>query len=153
MPDMTKQAVTTPSQEQLSYLWDQYKYHHSLCWQAVYKIVAVTIVLTVLPYAKQDLTNLLGCWILVPPLIGTLFALFGVFVVNNELRLFANAKVAHHSLQDRFLSNVLTESDVTNIVRHDYHAGKSTSTRPGFLGRAMQFLRGVRAKMKGPRCT
>ena len=150
---MTNEAVTTPPQEQLSYLWDQYTYHHGLCWKAVYKIVAVVIVLAVLPYAKLELTQPLGYWMLVPPVIGTLFAFFGLFVVNNELRLFANAKVAHHSLQNRFLSSVLPESDVANMAGHDYQASKSTSTRPGFLGRVMRFLCGVRAKMNGPRWT
>lgn len=65
--------------------------------------VAVVIALDVLPYAKAELTNLLGRWMLVPPGIGILFAAFGIFIVNNELRLFANAKVALHSLQDRYL--------------------------------------------------
>jgi hypothetical protein len=153
MADMTNESATTPPQEQLSYLWDQYTYHHGLCWKAVYKIVAVVIVLAVLPYAKLDLTKPLGYWMLVPPIIGTLFAFFGVFVVNNELRLFANAKVAHHSVQKRFHSRVLTESDLAKMTVNDYEASKSTSRPPDFLGRAMQFLRGVHAKMKGPRWT
>lgn len=120
--------MTPPAQEQLSYLWDQYKYHHGLCWKAVYKIVVVVVVLTVLPYAKPELTKLLGYWMLVPPLIGTLFAAFGVFVVNNELRLFAKAKVAHHSLRNRFLSSVLTESDVTNMARHNIKPSRARWT-------------------------
>ncbi len=90
MADMNKQEVTpatqqvTPSTEQLSYLWNEYKYRHGLCWKAVYKIVAVVVVLTVLPYARPDVTKLLGYWMVIPSLLGTLFAAFGVFIVNNE---------------------------------------------------------------------
>jgi hypothetical protein len=64
MADVSKQAATDPIEVQLRYLWDQYKYHHGLCWNAVYKIVAVVIVLAVLPYVKPELTKLLGtgCW-------------------------------------------------------------------------------------------
>ncbi len=118
MADMNKQEVTpatqqvTPSTEQLSYLWNEYKYRHGLCWKAVYKIVAVVVVLTVLPYARPDVTKLLGYWMVIPSLLGTLFAAFGVFIVNNELRLFAKTKVAHHCLENRFLSTVFRESDV-----------------------------------------
>ena len=101
-----------PKQEQLGYLWDVYKYRHGLCWQAVYKIVAVVIVLAVLPYAKVELIEFLGQWMLVPPIIGTLFAAFGVFVVNNELKLFSYVKVAHHSLEKQFLESVLKDDKV-----------------------------------------
>jgi hypothetical protein len=128
MADTSNQEVTAPDQERLSYLWDQYKYHHGLCWKAVYKIVAVVIILAVLPYAKPELTRVLGRWMLVPPLIGTLFAAFGVFVVNNELRLFAKAKVAHHSLQNQFLSSVLTTSDVRKMAGHDIKPSRARWT-------------------------
>jgi hypothetical protein len=99
----------TPTPEQLNYLWDQYKYRHGLCWKAVYKIVAVVIVLAVLPHAKKELTasTSLGNWMLVPPIIGALLAAFGVFVVNNELRLFSQVKVAHNALQKRFFERFL----------------------------------------------
>ena len=52
-------------------------------------------------------------WMLVPPVIGTLLAAFGLFVVNNELRLFSQVKIAHHVLQERFLESVLKDGDIT----------------------------------------
>ncbi len=55
---------------------------------------------------------------LVPPAIGTMLAALGVFVVNNELRLFAKVKIAHHNLQDEFLSSVFSEGDVKDATLH-----------------------------------
>src|SRR5690349_9343143 len=112
MANLSNQSPAPSSEDHLGYLWDQYRYRHSLCWKAVYKIVAVVIVLAVLPYAKPELTEPLGYWILIPPVIGTLFAAFGVFVVNNELRLFSQVKIAHHVLQEQLLQTVLTDQDV-----------------------------------------
>jgi cytochrome bd-type quinol oxidase subunit 1 len=128
MSDTNNQGVPLPSEAQLNYLWNEYKYRHGLCWQAVYKIVAVVTVLGVLPYTKPDLTKLLGYWMLVSPAIGTLFAAFGILVVNNELKLFAQAKVAHHNLQNRFLSGVLT-TDVLDFAKHEMSPSEARWTR------------------------
>jgi hypothetical protein len=96
--------------EDLKYLWDVYKYRHELCWSAIYKITVAVIALAALPYAaKPGLTGALGGWMLVPPVIGTAFAAYGIFVINNELHLFSKAKLAYHSLQNRFLEAVLSE--------------------------------------------
>jgi len=63
-----------------------------------------------------------------------LFAAFGVFIVNNELRLFAKTKVAHNCLENRFLSTVLKESevlkesDVKKIVRDDMNPSNARWT-------------------------
>ena len=128
MSDVSNQEVKPPTQEQLSYLWDEYKYRHGLCWKAVYKIITVVIVLAVLPYAKPDLINLLGRWMLVPSVIGTLLAAFGVFVVNNRLRLFSQVKVAHHVLQKQFLESVLKEGDARNMAVDDLKLSKARWT-------------------------
>src|SRR5213595_980459 len=80
--------------DELNYVWDEYKYRHELCWQAIYKLAASAVVLGVLPYPNAKLTQVLGDWMLVPPVLATLLIAFGVFVVNNELRLFAKIKVA-----------------------------------------------------------
>jgi hypothetical protein len=70
------------------------------------------IALGALPYVNDRLAALLGGAMLVPPVIGTLLALFGIFVVNNELRLFAYAKVAHNHLHNQFLTNLIVDPDV-----------------------------------------
>ena len=39
MSGVSNQKLELPTQEQLSYLWDEYKYRHGLCWKAVYMII------------------------------------------------------------------------------------------------------------------
>ncbi len=109
---VSDQEWQSSDQEQLSHLWDEYKYRHGLCWQAVYKVIAAVLFLGGLPYVQPELTNDLGWFVLVPPIMGTLFAVFGVFVVNNELKLFAYAKVAHNKLQVRFIQSVMKNDEV-----------------------------------------
>jgi len=128
MSDVSNQKLEPPAPEQLSYLWDEYKYRHGLCWKAVYKIIAGVLVLAVLPYAKPELIKPLGCWMLAPPMIGTLLAAFGIFVVNNELRLFAQVKVAHRVLQNQFFESVLKEDDVRKMAMDDLKLNKARWT-------------------------
>jgi hypothetical protein len=130
MSAVGNQILEEPSaQEQLSYLWDVYKYRHGLCWKAVYKIIAGVLVLAVLPYAKPELIKPAWDWmVLAPPVIGTLLAAYGVFVVNNELRLFSQVKVAHHVLQKQFLESVLKENDVRKKAVDDLNPKRARWT-------------------------
>ena len=112
MSTQAGEAPETPGREDLEYLWSEYQYRHQLCWNAMYKLTAAVVALGVLPYANTELTALLGRAMLVPPAIGTLLALFGVFVVNNELRLFAYAKVAHNYLHKKLLQRLITDENV-----------------------------------------
>jgi hypothetical protein len=41
-----------------------------------------------------------------------MLAAFGVFVINNELRLFAHAKVAHNHLHNQFLESRIIDGEV-----------------------------------------
>ena len=111
MSNVSNHESDDPTQERLKYLWDEYKYRHGLCWKAIYKIIAVVTLLGVLPYANPEVAKVLKSWMLVPPIIGTLLAAFGVGVVNNELRLFSYIKIAHHVLQKQFLESVLKDAD------------------------------------------
>jgi len=73
--------------ELLTYLWDECKYRHDMCWTAVLKVAATATALAVLPYVKPELISKIKYLMLVPPIIGTLLAVFGFFVVHNELKL------------------------------------------------------------------
>lgn len=106
-------------QDQLSYLWDEYKYRHGLCWQAVYKVTAAVFFLAGLPYVQPELTNDLGWFVLAPPILGTVFAVFGVYVVNNELKLFSYAKVAHNKLRKRFIRTVIKHDEISGRIIED----------------------------------
>jgi len=103
-------------QDQVSYLWDEYKYRHGLCWQAVYKVIAAVLFLGGLPYVQPELTNDLGRFVLAPPILGTMFAVFGVYIVNNELRLFSYAKVAHNKLRKRFIKTVIKNDEISGRI-------------------------------------
>jgi len=116
MDNASNHKLDHPSQGRLDYLWDVYKYRHGLCWKAVYKIIGSVLVLAVLPYAKPDLMEHLEYWLLVPSVIGTLLAVFGIFVVNNELRLFSQVKVAHHDLQEQFIESYVKNVDARKIA-------------------------------------
>jgi len=124
---MSNQEWQSSDQDQLSHLWDEYKYRHGLCWQAVYKVIAAVLFLGGLPYASPALTKGLGWFVVVPPIMGTLFTMFGVFVVNNELKLFAYAKVAHNQLQVRFIQAVMKNDKVKRKAVED----RDPTTRGG----------------------
>ena len=116
---VSNQEWQSPDQEQLSYLWDEYKYRHGLCWQAVYKVIAAVLFLGGLLYVQPELTIDLGWFVLVPPILGTVFAMFGVYVVNNELKLFAYAKVAHNKLRERFIKTVMKNGEISGRIVED----------------------------------
>ena len=111
----------------LTYIWDEYKYRHGLCWEAVYKVSAAVIALAVLPYVRPDLSKALGYWMLVPSVLGTLLAAFGIWVVNNELRLFAESKIAHYDLRMRIVYQSLTK-DGQALIPETITAGKARWT-------------------------
>ena len=100
----------TQSEQRLTYLWTQYKYRHELCWHAIYKITVAVIGLAVVPYILETYVNdklieTVSSWLVVPPVIAIGLACLGIFVINNELRLFAATKLAHHRLEDQLLGN------------------------------------------------
>jgi hypothetical protein len=94
----------------LDYIWDEYKYRHGLVWAAVYKVSAAVVALAVLPYVKPDLSKALGYRMLVPSILGTALAAFGIWVVRNELRLFAESKIAHYDIRMRLVYQSLSEA-------------------------------------------
>ena len=128
MAKVSNQKLDCPSQERLNYLWDVYKYRHGLCWKAVYKIIGSVLVLAVLPYAKPDLMMPLKYLLLVPSVVGTLLAVFGIFVVNNELRLFSQVKVAHHVLQKQLIKSFLKNGDVRKMAIDDLNLNRARWT-------------------------
>ncbi len=125
---VSNQEMHPPTPEQINYLWDEYKYRHGLCWQAVYKIIAAVIFLAGLPYAKPELTKYLDWWVLAPPVMGTIFAVFGVFVINNELKLFSYAKVAHNQLQMRFIQSMFKEEKIREEAVENLNPHKARLT-------------------------
>ena len=99
------------SEQRLTYLWTQYKYRHELCWQAIYKITVAVISLGIVPYIVKtsvdyELVKLVRNWLVVPPVLAMSLAGLGIFVINNELRLFAATKLAHYRVENQLLGNL-----------------------------------------------
>lgn len=65
---------------------------------------------------------------LAPPILGTVFAVFGVFVVNHELKLFAYTKVAHNKLRVRFIRSVMTDDEVEGKAVEKLNPNKPRGT-------------------------
>ena len=101
--------------ELVKYFWDEYKYRHGMCWQALFKIFTAVIILGVLPYTtKPELSRSLGFIMMIPPVIGTCLAVFGYKVISNELRLFAQSKILFHELRTRLVSPLDLSEDAKN---------------------------------------
>jgi hypothetical protein len=126
-----------PTVAELEYVWHEYIYRHDLCWRAVYKVTFAVIALGVIPY--QDKLNF-GRFAWIPPLIGTLLAAFGIFILRNELTLFAKTKLAHHSLQDRFWDRVLPGADELQSERHASSLAQTGETRIHFFERLWNWV-------------
>jgi Zn-dependent protease with chaperone function len=129
MSEQHSNIVKSPNVDELRYLWDQYTYRHELCWSAVYKVAAAVLGLAIIPYAKDGLTKLLGYWMLVPPLIGTFLAGFGVALVNNELDIFANIKFAFHTLENEYLETRMPDAESRRLAIHPMPPAKIRHTR------------------------
>lgn len=111
--------AATPNVSDLKYLWDEYKYRHDLCWRAIYKIVTSVVLLSVIPYIRDELTKVLDGWMVIPPVLGVMLAAFGICMLRNELAIFAKSKLAHHTLQDAFLRQKITNEDYSKFVTHN----------------------------------
>jgi hypothetical protein len=118
-----------PKVAELEYLWQEYRYRHDLCWRAIYQVAAAVIALAALPYVRDELTKVLGQWMLVPPAVGAALAAFGILVLSNELDIFAKSKLAHHTLQDVFLSHAIGDPRVREFVLHGLTPDKVRHTR------------------------
>jgi len=134
---MTQQTSTNgamkhvPCTDELKYLWDEYKYRHQLCWSAVYKVTIAVVALAVVPYAQYKLIEdlHLGKWVLlVPPLIGTILAGFGIKLVLNELDLFGKTKLAYVTFQNKFYEDKIVDTEIRKHVMEKIKPRSKTRT-------------------------
>jgi hypothetical protein len=131
---------TSSDIDDLNYLWDEYKYRHDLIWRTMIRIAVVVITLAILPYTvDEEIAELLGNLILVPPLLAVLLVLFGGLLIRNELRLLSYIKETYRPLQnDFFQSRLGNRADIEQdqIPRH-------LSGRPSSFKGFVYFLFGV----------
>ncbi len=86
--------------EKAKLLWDEYKYRHDLIWKNLYKITAALVALSVVPYTGKVVTeafggygeNFLRWFLLVPPSLAVVVALYSFVVMDNEIHLFQQIK-------------------------------------------------------------
>ena len=99
----------------LNYLWDEYKYRHGKCWEAVLKRFASVIALGVLPYTtKPELLGDLRYPLLLAPILGTLVAAYGHGIVENELDLFSRTKFAHNQVRRKTVRPPIVTEECSN---------------------------------------
>ncbi len=56
--------------------------------------------LGVIPYTQQRVTEWLGLWILVPPILGVVLAIFGLLRIYHELKMLDHIRYLYWGLQD-----------------------------------------------------
>ena len=121
--------------EELNYLWSEYRYRHELCWKAILKIAIAVVTLVALPYAQDELTVLLGNYMLLPAGVGAALAGFGILVVKNELELFGKIKLAYRIVQNRFLEEVIGDR---SMAQETMEILSPTNTRSTAFDRYVQ---------------
>ena len=100
--------------DELSYLWEEYQYRHDLVWRVTLRLTFVVAFLSIIPYVNDSLSTKMGKWMLVPPGLSVLLAIFGSAVIANEYKLLLMIKDAYRCLQSEF---VLKRSANANYAR------------------------------------
>ena len=88
--------------DELSQLWNEYQYRHDLVWRVTLRLTFVVAFLSIIPYANDSLSTKMGKWMLVPPGLSVLLAIFGSVVIANEYQLLRMIKEAYRCLQREF---------------------------------------------------
>lgn len=83
------------------HLWNEYEHRHNLIWNLVLRLTAAVVVLAVIPYTQNEVTDTLGRWILAPPILGVVLAIIGFVRVRRELGLLHNIRKLNRSIQNR----------------------------------------------------
>ena len=95
--------------DELSYLWEEYQYRHDLVWRVTLRLTFVVAFLSIIPYVNDSLSTKMGKWMLVPPILSVLLAIFGSAVIANEYQLLVMIKDAYRCLQSEFFCQTFRE--------------------------------------------
>lgn len=83
-----------------------------MIWRTIFRLSLVAAFLAAVPYIMTAyLRQTVRGYIILPPILAFLLALFVLLVLENEVRLFARITHAHHTLQNRFYNAVLSLDD------------------------------------------
>lgn len=114
--------------DQLKYLWDEYKYRHELCWNAVFKATVSVVVLGVIPYSNLSIAKVLRSWILVPPVLSCILVLFSLWVVWNEIDIWKPVKSAYTSLQRDYTLGMNLTDLLSNELNEQFRKARRGKT-------------------------
>ena len=92
---VTKKQETSYPLELSKFLWEEVKYRHDLVWQRIFIFTTSVVVISIIPYAQPIVSQLLGNWILLAPLVATLLAIFAFVVMQYELGLLQRTATAY----------------------------------------------------------
>lgn len=98
MPSRAK-GTDTPDLEKARLIWDEYKYRHDHVWKLIFQVTTAVVALTVIPFTKPDIANILGAWTVALPLMGFALTLFALARITNELSLLDKIKRRHRQYQ------------------------------------------------------
>src|SRR5262245_18401422 len=104
--------------QELSYLWEEYKYRHDLVWRVALRLTAVVASVSVIPYVNETLADRLGRWILVPPGVAVLLAILGIAVIANEYCLLALIRMSYRRLQKDWFEETFKDRKDGGIPKH-----------------------------------
>ena len=87
-PPVTAETAPRVSDDLYKSLWEEFKYRHDLIWQRFFQFTAAIVLISIIPYVRQDLSSLLGGALLMAPALAIFLALFVLLVIWHELVLF-----------------------------------------------------------------
>jgi len=87
--------------EEAKLLWDEYKYRHELCWRLIFQITTAVVAILIIPYIRPNITDLVGLWILVLPLLAVILVVFSISRLKRELGILDKIRRAHRERQGR----------------------------------------------------
>jgi hypothetical protein len=80
-------------------VWDEYKYRHDICWKIILQTTVGAVLIYVVPYIEQDVAAQVRYWMVVLPVIGIVFLMFGLARFRKEEELLAHVRAHHWSRQ------------------------------------------------------
>jgi hypothetical protein len=86
--------------ERANHLWNEYQHRHNLVWSLVFRLTTAVVVLAVVPYTQDKVTERMGGWILAPPILGVVLAIVGFGRVRREVKLLDQLRELYRRLQD-----------------------------------------------------
>lgn len=137
-PQNPSAPVNQEKREQLASLWDEYKYRHGLCWDAVYKVTAAVVALGMVPYINRHLEDQMDWYLLLPPILGTIFAWFSFRLIEAEFSIWQPVRNLYSRLQRQYCVELV--SDVCERKTLDSEFATAEDCKKEFGRRLTRFL-------------